>query len=90
MRSVHLLKLKREGFYGVIKTIGSVKPQNTSMLDEKQVASLRKRGFVITTVNRVWQESIMVRKAINFIRGFFDPYDYDDDETDMSERGNNA
>ncbi len=32
----------------------------------------------------------MVRKAINFIRGFFDPYDYDDDETDMSERGRNA
>lgn len=34
----------------------------------------------------------MVRKAINFIKGFFedDPYDYDDDETDMDERGNNA
>ena len=33
----------------------------------------------------------MVRKALAFIRGFFvDPYDYDDDETDMSERGNNA
>lgn len=32
----------------------------------------------------------MVRKAINFIRGFFDSYNYDDDETDMGERGNNA
>ena len=53
MRSVHLLRMKRKGFYGVIQTRGSVKPQNTSMLDEKQVESLRKRGFKITMVNRV-------------------------------------
>ena len=53
MRSVHLLKMKRPGFYGVIKTIGSVKPLNTSLLDEKDVASLRKRGFKITMVSRV-------------------------------------
>ncbi len=47
-RSVILKRMKREGFYGVIQTLGSKLPLNTSLLDEKQVQSLRDRGFKIT------------------------------------------
>ncbi len=51
-RSVHLKPMKREGFYGVIKTRGSVKPLNDTLLDEKDIKRLRKRGFTLTFSDR--------------------------------------